>query len=482
MIDFRPVANIIGWLLVALGAIMLVPSLVDLAYGSLDYRVFLISAFVTMIAGGLVVIATSNALSPALTLRQSFLVTTLSWVVLPVFGAIPLEMGLDHVNWTDAIFESMSGITTTGSTVFDNLESMPPGILLWRSILQWLGGLGIVLVALIFLPVMKVGGMQHFRSEGFDTMGKVLPRAADISWMLLQIYAGLTILCAAAYLLCGMSTFDAVNHALTTLSTGGFSTRDTSFALFDSATHWVSIAFMWLAGLPFIRYLQLINGSYKPFFADIQIRAYFRWTLYAIGAVLAYRLLHENPETDGILRETAFNVVSVFSGTGFGSADVSAWGDFPILVLIVVGFIGACTASTGCSLKVFRFLVLFEAIRAQLKQLVYPNRVVPLHLDGRRLDSGVVDSVVVMFTAFVVGFGVLTVLLSLSGLEMRTALTAAWTSICNVGPAFGPGVGPTGAMHEFPTLSKWLMILAMLMGRLEMVAVLVLVLPRFWRG
>lgn len=482
MIDFRPVANIIGWLLVALGAIMLVPSLVDLVYGSQDYRVFLISSFVTMVAGGLVVIATSNALGPALTLRQSFLVTTLSWVVLPVFGAIPLEMALDHISWTDAIFESMSGITTTGSTVFDNLESMPPGILLWRSILQWLGGLGIVLVALIFLPVMKVGGMQHFRSEGFDTMGKVLPRAADISWMLLQIYAGLTILCAAAYLLCGMSTFDAVNHALTTLSTGGFSTRDTSFALYDNETHWVSIGFMWLAGLPFIRYLQLINGSYKPFFADIQIRAYFRWTLYAIGAVLAYRLLHENAETDGILRETAFNVVSVFSGTGFGSADVSAWGDFPILVLIVVGFIGACTASTGCSLKVFRFLVLFEAIRAQLKQLVYPNRVVPLHLDGRRLESGVVDSVVVMFTAFVVGFGVLTVLLSLSGLEMRTALTAAWTSICNVGPAFGPGVGPTGAMHDFPALSKWLMILAMLMGRLEMVAVLVLVLPRFWRG
>ncbi|WP_068301406.1 TrkH family potassium uptake protein [Pararhodobacter sp. CCB-MM2] len=482
MIDFRPVANIIGWLLVALGSIMLVPMCVDLAYNNPDWKVFLISSFLTVTAGGLLVMATSNAQSAGLTLRQSFLVTTLSWSVLPVFGAIPLEMALDHVNWTDAIFEAMSGITTTGATVFAGLDTMPPGILLWRSTLQWLGGLGIVLVALIFLPVMKVGGMQHFRSEGFDTMGKVLPRAADISWMLLQIYTGLTILCAAAYLVSGMNAFDAVNHALSTLSTGGFSTRDTSFTNYNASAHWVSVAFMWLAGLPFIRFLQLINGAWQPLFRDIQIRAYFRWTLYAIGAVLAYRLLNEEGDIEGIVRETVFNVVSMFSGTGFGSADVTAWGDFPILVLIVTGFIGACTASTGCSIKVFRYLVLFEAIKAQLKQLVYPNRVIPLHLDGRRLDEEVVVSVVVMFTAFVVGFGVLTVLLSLSGLEMRTAVTAAWTSICNVGPAYGAEVGPTGAMHDFPTFAKWLMILAMLMGRLEMVAVLVLVLPRFWRG
>ncbi|WP_127105045.1 TrkH family potassium uptake protein [Pararhodobacter zhoushanensis] len=482
MIDIRPVANIIGWLLAALGMIMIVPAIVDFWAGNPDWRVFMISAFITVVAGGLLILATSNAQGSGLTLRQSFLVTTLSWTVLPVFGAIPFEMALDHIHWTDAIFEAMSGITTTGSTVFTGLDAMPPGILLWRSTLQWLGGLGIVLVALIFLPVMKVGGMQHFRSEGFDTMGKVLPRAADISWMLLQIYAGLTILCAAAYVLTGMSVFDAVNHALTTLSTGGFSTRDTSFALYDSAAHWVCVIFMWLAGLPFIRYLQFINGSYRPLFNDIQIRAYFRWTLYAIGAVFAFRLLREDTAVEGMFRESAFNVVSMFSGTGFGSADVSAWGDFPILVLVVAGFIGACTASTGCSIKVFRYLVLFEAIKAQLKQLVYPNRVIPLHLDGRRLDEEVVVSVVVMFTAFVVGFGVLTVLLSLAGLDMRTAFTAAWTSICNVGPAWGSEVGPTGAMNEFPVFAKWLMIGAMMMGRLEMVAVLVLVLPRFWRG
>lgn len=482
MIDLRPVANIIGWLLVALGVIMLVPMAVDLLFRSADWKVFLISSFMTTTTGGLMVLATANYRASGLTLRQSFLLTTLSWTVLPLFGAIPLHMALPGLSWTDAIFEAVSGMTTTGSTMLSGLDAMPPGLLLWRSILQWLGGLGIVLVALIFFPVMKVGGMQHFRSEGFDTMGKVLPRAADISGMLLQIYLGLTILCAAGFLLTGMGVFDAINHALTTLATGGFSTRDTSFTLYSPAAHWVGVIFMWLSGLPFIRFLQFINGSYAPLFRDIQIRAYFRWTLYAIGAVLAFRLMNEQGEVEGIVRETAFNVVSTFSGTGFGSGDVTLWGDFPIMVLIVVGFIGACTASTGCSIKVFRYLVLFEAIKAQLKQLVYPNRMVPLHLDGRRLEEEVVASVVVMFTAFVVGFGVLTVLLSLSGLEMRTAVTAAWTALFNIGPAWGSEVSETGALDGFPESSKWLMMLAMLLGRLEMVAVLVLLLPRFWRG
>lgn len=482
MIDLRPVANIIGWLLMALGSFMLIPLMVDLSVGSADWRVFLLSAFVTMVSGALIVLATRNAFAHGLSLKQSFLMTTMAWTVLPFFGAIPIELGLGHISWTDAMFEAMSGMTTTGATILEGLDFMPPGMLLWRSMLQWLGGLGIVVVALIFLPVMKVGGMQHFRSEGFDTMGKVLPRARDISWMLLQIYSGLTILCAIAYALAGMSIFDAINHALTTLSTGGFSTRDASFTDYDSASHWVSVVFMWLAGLPFIRYVQLVNGSVQPLLRDIQVRAYFRWTLYAVGLVAGYRVFTSDEAIEPIIREAGFNVVSLFSGTGFGSAEITAWGDFPILVFIVAGFIGACTASTGCSIKVFRFLVLFEAIKAQLHQLVSPNRVILLRLDGRRLDDDVVVSVVVMFTAFVLGFGVLTILLSLTGLEMRTAFTAAWTSICNIGPAFGPEVGPSGAMNQFPAEAKWLMILAMLMGRLEMVAVVVILLPRFWRG
>lgn len=482
MIDLRPVANVIGWMLIALGAIMLVPAAVDFAFSDADWRVFLISGTVTSLSGAFAVLATSNASVRSLSVRQSFLLTAATWAIVPFFGAIPLRIGLDDLSWTDAFFEAMSGVTTTGSTVLVGLDDLPPGILLWRSILQWLGGLGIVIVALIFLPVMRIGGMQYFRSEGFDTMGKVMPRAGDISWMLMQIYSALTILCAFLYVLSGMTAFEAVNHALTTISTGGFSTRDSSFTDFDAGAHWVATFFMWAAGLPFIRYVQLVNGQVTPLFRDVQVRAYCRWSLYAVGLVAAYRLTHSDEALEPVLRESFFNVTSLFSGTGYGSADLTAWGDFPILVMIVAGFVGACTASTGCSIKIFRFLVLFAAIRAQLRQLIHPNRVIPLQLAGQKLSDGVVSSVVVLFASYVLSFGILTVLLSLTGLEMRTAFTAAWTAICNIGPAFGEGVGPTGALTDFPETAKWAMTLAMFIGRLEIVAVLVILLPRFWRG
>jgi len=482
MPDFRPVVHILGLLLVALGLAMLVPAAVDWMLAEDSWRIFLSSAFVTALSGVMMALATANSQAASLTLRQSFLLTTLTWVVLPAYGAIPLYLGEEAFDLTDAMFESMSGMTTTGTTVMLGLDDKAPGILLWRSILQWLGGLGIVIVALVFLPVMKVGGMQHFRSEGFDTMGKVLPRAADISFMLVQVYVGLTILAAIAYVLTGLGPFDAINHALTTIATGGYSTRDASFAGFSVSAQYVSTALMWLSGLPFIRYVQLVNGSVTPLLRDVQVRAYLRWTLYAIGAIVAYRVAHSDAPFEQVLRESAFNTVSLWSGTGYGTADVTEWGDFSLLVVMVAGFIGACTASTGCAIKVFRFIVLFEAIRSQLRQLVHPNRVASVHIDGRRVDNEVISSVIVMFTAFILGFGVLTILLSLTGLETRTAITAAWSAICNIGPVFGHGVGPTGAVDQFDTAAKWLMIAGMLLGRLEMVAVLVLLLPRFWRA
>jgi trk system potassium uptake protein len=481
MPDLRPVAHIIGLLLVALGVMMLVPMGVALASAEPGWAVFLQSAAITLLVGLFLALSTANAISLGLTLRQSFLLTTLTWVVLPAFGAIPFFLGAGGERFIDALFEAMSGMTTTGTTIMTGLDEKPAAILLWRSILQWLGGLGIVIVALVFLPVMKVGGMQYFRAEGFDTLGKILPRVRDISLMLIEVYLALTVASAVAYVLSGMSGFDAVNHALTTIATGGFSTRDTSFTDFSIGAQYVALAAMWLAGLPFIRYIQLVNGEARPLFKDVQVRAYFRWTLYAIALIVAYRLATEGGPIEAVVRESGFNLVSLFSGTGYGSADVAAWGDFPILVVIVAGFIGACTASTGCSIKIFRYLVLFEAIKAQLRELVHPNRVAPIHLQGRRVEGEVITSVVVLFTAFVLGFGLLAVGLTLTGLEMRTAITAAWTAICNIGPAFGPEVGPTGAVDGFPDAAKWLMIAGMLTGRLEMVAVLVLLLPRFWR-
>lgn len=481
MLDFRPVGHIVGLLTAALGALMLVPMLTDLSAGADSWQVFLETAIMTVLAGALLTLACRNAATHALSLRQSFLLTTLTWVVLPAFAALPFWMGAPGANWTDAYFEAMSGMTTTGSTVFTGLDDMAPGILVWRSLLQWLGGLGIIIVALIFLPVMKVGGMQHFRSEGFDTLGKVLPRALDISKALVQAYVALTLFAAVVYLALGMSAFDAVNHALTTIATGGFSTSDDSFGKFTGAPEYAAAVLMILAGLPFVRYVQLMNGSVMPLFRDMQVRAFLRWVGYAVALVVLYRLVQSDAGVEQVLRETLFNLVSLFTGTGFGSADVESWGDFALLVGVVVGFIGACTASTGCSIKVFRYLVLFEAIRAHLRQLRRPSQVVPMRLGGRPVTDDVVNSVIVLVTLFVAAFLILAVLLSLTGLDSRTAITAAWTSICNVGPAYGPGIGPTGAMDGLPGVAKWLMIAGMLLGRLELLAVLVLILPRFWR-
>ena len=482
MPDLRPVGYIIGLLTAVLGVAMLIPMGVDLLAGDPNGWSFLATALITALSGLAVALACAGGAGAGLTLRQSFLLATGTWVALPVFGMLPFVLGAPGVGLTDAFFEAMSGMTTTGTTVFTRLEELPRGTLLWRSLLQWLGGLGIVIVALIFLPVMKTGGMQHFRSEGFDTLGKVLPRALDISRGLVQVYVGLTALCALAYVSLGMAGFEALNHAMTTIATGGFSTSDESFSQFGAGAQYAAVIFMILSGLPFVRFVQLSGGSFAPLWQDVQVRAYVRWSGYAIASVFLYRMWHEGGGIETTLRESAFNVVSLFSGTGYGTADPSAWGAFPLLVVLVAGLVGACTASTGCSLKVFRYLVLLEAIKTQLRRIHSPNRVIPVRLGGRPLSEDVINSVIALFALFLFSFGVTAVLLSLAGLEMRTAITAAWTAICNVGPAYGPEVGASGAVDGFPTPAKWIMIAAMLLGRLELISVLVLLLPRFWRG
>ncbi|MCC5967761.1 MAG: TrkH family potassium uptake protein [Natronohydrobacter sp.] len=482
MLDLRPVFHLIGLLSLTLGVLMLIPAAVDWQSGNDNWHAFARASFLVCLIGGAAAMATRQALADGLGRRQSFLLTASVWAVLPALGALPFIFGAPHASPTHALFEALSGMTTTGTTVFIGLDDLPPGVLLWRSMLQWLGGLGIIIVALVFLPILRVGGMQHFQAEAFDTMGKVLPRVYDISMGLLQVYIALTLAAAMSYMAYGMDGFDAVNHAMTTIATGGFSTSDQSFARFTGALEYVAVLYMILAGLPFIRFVQLVGGSWTPLFRDVQVRAFLRWSAYAVLAIIAYRLVHGDGDPLDVLRGTLFNVVTLFTGTGYGSEAVDDWGDFPLLVVVLMGFIGACTASTGCSLKVFRYLVLFEAIRAQMQRLRRPHEVVSLKLGGKRLEDDVVSSVIVMFTVFIASFMLLTVALSMTGLELRTAITAAWTAICNVGPVFGPEVGATGAVDGFPEAAKWLMMLGMYLGRLEVLAVMVLLLPRFWRG
>ena len=483
MLDLRPVGYIIGLLLLTLGAAMLVPAAVDLAAGDANWRAFVKSSVLTCLFGGVLSLACADRRGRGgIGLRQSFVLTTGTWVMLPIFGALPLMTGAPHVGFTFALFEAVSGMTTTGTTVLTGLDALPPGVNLWRGILQWLGGLGIVIVALIFLPVMKVGGMQFFRSEGFDTLGKILPRALDISAALIKVYIFITVACAASYFALGMTGFDAVMHALTTVSTGGFSASDLSFAKYAGGLEYVSVVFMLLASLPFIRFVQAAQGSLTPLWRDAQVRAYLRWNLYATALVVVYEVWHFGRDIGVTVRESLFNIVSTFSGTGFSSVNLAEWGPFPFVVLIAVGLIGGCTSSTGCSVKVFRYLVLFEAIRVQIRRLHSPAALIEVRYEGRRVGRDVIDSVIVFFTLFILTFGVVMVALSLTGLEMTTALTSAWTAVANVGPAFGPEVGPTGAVDAYPAPALWLMIFGMLVGRLELLSVYVLFLSKFWRN
>ncbi len=482
MLDVRPVAHIIGLVIVALGAAMLFPMALDWSAGDPNWQAFLKSGMLCVVAGGAVALATANALSGGLSLQQIFLLTVFAWVAACFFGAMPLVLGAPGLGWLDALFEATSGLTTTGATVIVGLDDLPMGANLWRGMLHWLGGLGIVIVAMLFLPVMKVGGMQFFRSEGFDTLGKVLPRALDISSALVQIYVAITVACALSYAALGMGGFDAVVHALSTVSTGGFSTSDQSFAKFAGPLEYVAVVFMLAGSLPFIRFIQAWQGEWVPLWKDRQVRAYLRWNAYAIGAIVAFEVVTGDMPFETLLRETTFNVVSVFSGTGFTSANLAAWGAFPFAILFITGLIGGCTSSTGCSVKVFRYLILFEAVKLQLRRLFGPNAVNTLRYEGRAVDDDVLNAVISFFTLFMLSFGLLAVALALTGLGTKTAVTAAWTAIANVGPAFGPEVHPTGALLAFPDAAKWIMIVGMLLGRLELMAVFVILMPRFWRG
>lgn len=482
MIDLRPAIYVIGLVIVALGGMMLFPLALDWYAGDPNWLAFLQSGILCVVCGGAAALATANAAGSGLTLQQVFVLTVFTWVAACLFGALPLILGAPGLGWTDAVFEATSGLTTTGATVIVGLDGLPPGANLWRGMLHWLGGLGIVIIAMLFLPVMKVGGMQFFRSEGFDTLGKVLPRALDISSALVQIYVVMTLACAVTYAALGMGGFDAVVHALSTVSTGGFSTSDQSFAKFAGPLEYAAIVFMLAGSLPFIRFIQAWQGEWQPLWRDRQVRAYLRWNAYAVGAIVGYELLTHDLPFETVLRETAFNVVSVFSGTGFTSADLSSWGAFPFALLFAVGLIGGCTSSTGCSVKVFRWLILFEAVKLQLRRLYAPSAVNMLRYEGRTVEEDVVDAVISFFTLFMLTFGLLSVALSLAGLEFETAVTAAWTAIANVGPAFGPEVHPTGALLAFPDAAKWIMVGGMLIGRLELLAVYVLFMPRFWRG
>ena len=481
MIDLRPVGYVIGMTVAALGVAMLVPMFVDLLQGNGHSGVFLEAAIVTTLIGGLVALTSANSVADGMRVQQIFILTTAVWAVLPLFGAIPFIRGATGADFTDAYFEAMSGLTTTGSTVFANLDELPAGLLLWRSMLQWFGGIGIIVVAMAFLPELRVGGMQIFRSEGFDTDGKVLPRAAEIASRISIVYLGLTVLCALAYFAVGLSVFDAVNHAMTTIATGGFSTHDASFGAFKGSAEYIGALFMILASLPFVRYVQLLAGSTGPISRDSQVRVFLMTVLSLIAVMTAYRLLNGAVPLLSF-QETVFNVTSIITGTGYASTDYQSWGTFPATLFFFIGLVGGCAGSTCCSVKIFRYQLLWGAVANQIRRIHSPHGVFQLKYEGRTMTEDVISSVMAFLTMFIVTLGVVSILLSSTGLDPITSISGAATAIANIGPGLGPEIGPDGNFGELNTMAKWILLTAMLIGRLEPMVVFVLFTSRFWRA
>lgn len=482
MFDLRPIGYVIGLLVTVLGAAMLFPLLIELVDGTDHWYVFLESAIITCGFGGLMALACANGVQDRLSIQQTFFLTTAVWVALPLFGAIPFVIGATEARYVDAFFEAMSGLTTTGSTVFSGLDELPRGLLFWRSLLQWFGGIGIIVVAMAFLPELRVGGMQIFRSEAFDTGGKVLPRAAEIASRISVVYFALTIMCVIAYLAVGMNGFDAVNHALTTLSTGGFSTHDASFGAFQGPAEYVAGVFMILASLPFVRYVQFLAGSARPLFVDSQVRVYLVVNVGLILLITGYRIFVNDDTPEHSFREAVFNVTSIITGTGYASVDYQFWGTFPVMVFFFLGLVGGCAGSTCCSIKIFRYQLLFSSIRTQIQRIQSPSGIFIPRYDGRPVAEDVLSSVMTFFVAFVVSLGVVAVALGLTGLDFITSVSGAATAIANVGPGLGDTIGPSGNFSSLNDTAKWVLSFAMLAGRLELMAVYVLFTVWFWRS
>jgi len=483
MIDMRPIGYVIGLLVATLGLTMIGPMVADLAAGNGHWPVFLESAVITIMAGVLVAMASSNGVkSGGLSLQQTFLLTSMVWIALPAFGALPFILGQTDSSMTDAFFEAMSGITTTGSTVLTGIQDLPEGLLLWRGILQWLGGIGIIVVAMVFLPELRVGGMQVFRSEAFDTMGKILPRAAEIASQIAVIYVGLTLVCALAYIAAGMTPFDSTVHAMTTVATGGFANTDASFGAYGPAVHYVGVVFMVLAALPFVRYIQLLAGSARPLAFDPQVRGFLVAVCLATAAVGLAAASGTYGFSEAAFRDALFNVVSIMSGTGYASADYMQWGPFAVAAFFFIGLIGGCAGSTACSVKVFRYQILFSSIRAQIRQIQSPHGVFQPRYQGVVVSEDVMNSVMAFFVLFIASVGVVSIALAMTGLDLITSVSGAATALANVGPGLGSEIGPAGSFAGLNGTAKWILSIAMFVGRLELMVVFVLISARFWRN
>ncbi|MYZ49374.1 TrkH family potassium uptake protein [Propylenella binzhouense] len=479
--DILFISYVNGVLLCLLAGGMLIPALVDFAGDNPDGTVFLLAAVTTGTCGAFLVLANRGVSRGRLHRRSIYLLTVSLWIVLSVFASLPLLFSSLKLSLVDALFETVSGITTTGSTVIAGLDNLPPGLLLWRSLIQWFGGIGIVVLAMIVLPELRIGGMQLFHSESSDISDKFLPRAYDFAKLCAGVYFLLTFLCAFALVWAGMPVFDAVNHAMTTLATGGYSTKDASVGFYDSVPiEIVLTVFMALGALPLVYFARVVQAQSFAGFRDPQVSGFLTVLAVAILAMTAWNVAGAGMAGPTALRLAAFNVTSVLTDTGFATTDFSTWGSFAVGLFFLLFFVGGCAGSTAGAIKIFRWQILFKGIANQLRTTLSPNEVVLLKQGTRRVDTAMYDSVRAFFFLYLLTFAALSLAVMATGLDFLSSTSAVAQAMANAGPGLGPVVGPASNFQGVATSAKWLLMLAMLLGRLELVTVYVLAVRRFW--
>ena len=480
MSNYKTVFFTLGVLQIILGISMIIPIVIQIIYGELDSS-FIGAGIITIIFGILFFLANLDH-DKKLNLQQAFLLTSLSWLSIAIFGSLPFVFSSLQLSITDSLFESMSGITTTGSTIIINLNDSPKGILLWRALLQWLGGIGIIVMAITLMPIMNVGGMQLFKISSNDASEKILPKSKEIALSLILIYSGLTFICSIFYKIFGMNYFDSITHAMTTIATGGFSNYNESIGYFNSATIEITaIIFIILGSIPFIAYIKFLNGNKRIFISDSQIRTFIKIIIVSIIILFFYLAFQNKNFAEINLRSISFNVVSILTGTGYVTQQFDNWGSFSLIFFLILMFIGGCAGSTACGIKIFRVQILYLFLVNQLKKIIYPRGIFFIKYDGNNVDDKFMSSIISFIYLYIIIFFFITALLSLSGLDFVTSISAAATSISNVGPGLGTIIGPNGNFSQLPDFSKWVLSFGMILGRLELFAILVLFLPSFWQ-
>jgi trk system potassium uptake protein len=477
----KPVAEIIGYFLVALAVAMIFPLAVDLHMGNRDWTSFLTTGGITGFIGGLLIFLNLGS-AQHLRVREGFILTTLSWVVIPAFAALPFMFSSLRLDFTDAFFEAMSGLSSCGATILPDPAKAPPGILLWRAILNFGGGVGIIVMAMSLMTVLRVGGMQLFRMESSDKSEKLFSSTTTFAKATFITYSAMTLMCFVALMLAGVGWFDAICHAMAAMATGGFGNYSDNIKHFNSVAVEVILTITMTAScLPFVLYIRAFQGDFRSFFTDSQVWVFLGILWASILSVALWLNLHEKLPFLLALRYASFNITSVMSTCGFSSDNYAAWGTFPEMVLLLLSMIGGCTGSTAGAIKIFRLQVVYLYFKKQARAVFSPNCVYQMTLGGKPINSDVLHSVMTFICMYVGFFVVFVLLVSMDGLDLLTAASGVASSMAAAGYGLGPIINPTGSYEPIPVFSKWVLSFAMMFGRLEFMTFLVLISPLYWK-